>query len=359
MNSVLRVFAIVCAFTCSLLIYVQGQLITCRYFAGCSVDRIGNSCKLVLDRVSCTTDNILAFTPQCLPDQCKTDCDCQCSNSSVNIGKHGQITFYDQCVEAFRFQEHECNNCGNPYPTPTPTPTPPPPPCAYLYEGCTYHSDCCEGFCAGDSGCDLPLEYCNPPCTGEYFCFEERCSDNTPILVDLLGDGYRLTNARNGVNFDFNGDGIANKIAWTSGNSDDAWLVLDRNGNGTIDNGIELFGNRTSQSTLPSGEERHGFRALAEYDWVQRGGNGDRKIDQRDAIFRSLRLWQDVNHNGHSELSELHMLSELGLATLELNYKLSRRVDQYGNQFRYRAKIEAITQNQLSRWAWDVILVGN
>jgi hypothetical protein len=134
--------------------------------------------------------------------------------------------------------------------------------------------------------------------------------------------------------------------------------VLDRNQNGTIDNGRELFGNYTPQATPPEGVELNGFRALAEFDRPENGGNGDRLISQSDAIFSSLRLWQDTNHNGISESSEFHTLSEAGLMTIDLRYQKSRRVDQYGNEFKYRAKVRDTRQSQLGRWAWDVFLLS-
>jgi hypothetical protein len=205
----------------------------------------------------------------------------------------------------------------------------------------TFQNNCYE------AGGDYDGNYCI--CTGCDTC------GGSPILIDVSGDGFAMTDAAHGVLFDLNGNGTRDKLSWSAPGTDDAWLALDVNRNGTIDNGKELFGHFTPQ---PEVDDKNGFLALAEYDKVSNGGNMDGKITYDDAVCRRLRLWQDINHNGISEADELHSLPELGLKALSLDYRGSKRIDQFGNEFKYRAKVEDTHDAQLGRWAWDVFLVS-
>ena len=182
------------------------------------------------------------------------------------------------------------------------------------------------------------------------------CIQNTsPIIIDIAGDGFALTNHLSGVWFPIGPTRDMRNISWTIANSDDAWLVLDRNGNGAIDNGLELFGNYTSQPDPAAGRERNGFAALAEFDTLANGGNADGVIDSRDRMYASLRLWQDINHDGRSS-NELHTLPSLDVVGIDLNYKESKYVDEFGNAFLYRAKVSSSRHGTPGKWAYDVFL---
>jgi hypothetical protein len=198
----------------------------------------------------------------------------------------------------------------------------------------------CRPIC--DSGA-----YCDPD-TGQWVC-----GGGSPIVIDVSGNGFSLTSAAHGVDFDFFGTGKKIRIAWTSPDSDNAWLVLDRNHNGLIDNAMEMFGNITPQ---PPSQNPNGFLALAVFDQPRNGGNGDGVIDKNDAVYSSLRLWIDKNHNGISEPNELFTLPELDVLSISLNFTLSERVDEFGNRFRYRSMIKGDQHSHVDRIIYDVFL---
>jgi hypothetical protein len=184
--------------------------------------------------------------------------------------------------------------------------------------------------------------------------------DCSPIIIDVDGTGFDLTSAENGVRFDIRGDGHPVQIAWTAPNSRNAFLALDRNHNGRIDDGTELFGNFTAQ---PKSRHPNGFLALAEFDKPENGGNGDGVIDDHDAVFPYLLLWIDENHDGIAQPGELHPLAELGVFSLGLRYREARRRDAFGNLFRYKAKVNPADKDdrddrsEVGPWAYDVFLV--
>jgi hypothetical protein len=261
--------------------------------------------------------------------------DCNDSNSSINPGatENCSDSVDNNCNNLTDEQEHCACPVGE----------------YDIWVGAGIGYDCTLCQDGEDNDCDDAIDALDSGCR------PDACA--SPVLVDIFGNGFDLTNAINGVSFDLNSDGTRETLSWTAPQSDDAWLALDRNGDGVINNGTELFGNFTPQSNPPPGMGRNGFNALIEYDKADKGGNADGFITERDTVFGNLLLWQDMNHNGSSEANELHSLKQFGLTTIECNYQESKRRDRYGNLFRYRAKVSDMRNTKISRWAWDVFLV--
>lgn len=106
-----------------------------------------------------------------------------------------------------------------------------------------------------------------------------------PLVINLNGNAAQLTNQRQA--FDLDGDGVDEQVSFATGDS--AFLAVDKDQNGKIDNGTELFGPQTGDS----------FAELAEHD-----DNGDGIIDENDSIFDQLVLTQR-DENGNETLLSL------------------------------------------------------
>ena len=131
---------------------------------------------------------------------------------------------------------------------------------------------------------------------------ETKRSD--PLALDLDGNGLQTTGITNGVRFDIDADGRLDQTSFISGG--DAFLALDSNANGRIDNGRELFGEQNGDA--------NGYLALARYD-----DNQDGLIDSSDAIFQQLRLFTQSSNGSQ----QLRTLQEAGVASLSLGYRNS------------------------------------
>ena len=137
---------------------------------------------------------------------------------------------------------------------------------------------------------------------------------SSPLVIDLTGDGVGSYKLKNGVYFDLDNNGFKEKTAWA--HYQDGLLALDLNGNGTIDNGAELFGNHTKlkNGTLAT----NGFEALAQYD-----DNGDGVINNKDKVWKNLLVWQDKVNDGVSQSDELTKIAKTGITEIQLGYKNS------------------------------------
>ncbi|ATD65499.1 hypothetical protein ACFPVS_09925 [Neisseria weixii] len=135
-----------------------------------------------------------------------------------------------------------------------------------------------------------------------------------PLVLDLDGDGIETVGAQGyaGALFDHDKDGIRTSTGWVA--ADDGLLVIDRNSDGLINNGGELFGDST---VLKDGSNAaHGYAALAESDT-----NSDGKVDAQDAGFDKLKVWRDLNQDGVSQEGELFALAEVGVQSLNAGYQ--------------------------------------
>ncbi|RJP30635.1 MAG: hypothetical protein C4527_09355 [Candidatus Omnitrophota bacterium] len=146
---------------------------------------------------------------------------------------------------------------------------------------------------------------------------EMQMQQADPLVFDLDGDGIELTSAAEGVSFAIDGTGIRRQTAFVTGG--DAFLALDRNGNGMIDSGLELFGDQHGA--------RDGLEELRKFD-----DNRDGIIDASDSVFSQLRLFADANMDGLSQAHELKTLRELGIVAIFLDGQDRNEIIAGGNQ---------------------------
>ncbi|WP_210240630.1 DUF5801 repeats-in-toxin domain-containing protein [Mesorhizobium sp. B2-1-4] len=129
-------------------------------------------------------------------------------------------------------------------------------------------------------------------------------SATDPIILDLNHNGFAFSDLSHGVQFDINGDGAKDQLAWNTSN--DGMLAVDLNHDGKIDDGTELF-----TPSFGGGKFASGAAALASLD-----GNHDGVIDHNDAAFSSLLIWKDANTNGASDAGELSHLADNGIVSI-------------------------------------------
>lgn len=183
---------------------------------------------------------------------------------------------------------------------------------------------------------------------------QANCLGGTsPVVIDLDGGGFHFTGLDDPVRFDIDADGSLEEIGWIEAGSGTAFLVLDRNGNGRIDTGRELFGSATPQ---PLSEEPHGFLALAVFDGPEEGGNGDGYLSSIDGVWESLQLWFDEDHDGLTDPGELVPVPATELYAVDLEYRTSRRRDRHDNLLRYTSQL-MLQDDQVRPGVVDVVFV--
>ena len=169
----------------------------------------------------------------------------------------------------------------------------------------------------------------------DHFAFRNSADlPPAPLLLDLDRNGFNLSEPGIGVTFDISAKGESNYIQWVSVGTDDGFLAIDLNDNGIIDNGSELFGKGTDLKLIGD-KASNGYIALRQYDLVELGGNGDQRIDEKDKIWSSLKIWVDSNADGFSQSSEIKGISEHAINNINIKPRTTQnvnvRLDQAGN----------------------------
>jgi hypothetical protein len=214
-------------------------------------------------------------------------------------------------------------------------------------------------FCCEANGCPKDRTdaagWSTGACGGDHTEGPDQCgccrASSSPIIVPVEGDRITLSSAAAGVLFDFWGDGSPLRYAWPR-SPDSAWLVIDRNHNGKVDDAGELFGNA---ARLTSGQfAANGYELLDEFDT-----NRDGVVDASDPRFGEILLWRDVKRNGIVDPGRRELLPawQAGIIAFHTRYTESRRVDEWGNAFRYKARV-TFSQAPKERFSYDVFLTS-
>ena len=170
----------------------------------------------------------------------------------------------------------------------------------------------------------------------------------SPIVIDLDGNNFNdaFSDVAGGVVFDIYGLDNPIRLAWTRAGANVGFLALDRNGDGRISSGKELFGNYTDQ---PQTSDPNGFNALSVFD-----DNKDGVIDRNDSIWSQLRVWVDTCHCGDSRQGILYSLDDLEVSAIPLYHTADGREDSYGNQMRFRGVLRMQQQSRTIPTIYDV-----
>ena len=194
----------------------------------------------------------------------------------------------------------------------------------------------------------------------------QNAPQGDPLVIDLFNDGFKYE--RTLQEFDYVPGGDLEKwYGIRADNNDDAFLVLDINGDGKINNGSELFGNYTSFYLIPTEETlakckngqkvsnplfhkkawealpKHGFEALMIYDKLENCGNADGWIDAKDLIYPYLKLWlQKLDEQSNNQFINKNLIpiSEFGMSIRLAHSLLIQEDPLTGNQERYRSIVK-------------------
>ena len=174
-----------------------------------------------------------------------------------------------------------------------------------------------NNFKNGDLGIKLVKEQPEDP---ENSTPERPYQHGSPLVLDFNGDGVTSTFIYSTKTyFDLDNDGFKERTGWMQ--NSDGLLVLDKNSDGVINNGNELFGNYTKDTS--GNYSNNGFDALAKYD-----DNHDGMINSSDNVYKALKVWQDVDSDGITDEGELKTLGELGISSINLSYVTANALEE-------------------------------